>query len=211
MSVFFTKRGAAPSLPDENTILLLHGEELIDSSMYGREITDNGVTVSEEQSKFGGKSLFFDSGVTLTVDVPVEGDMTVDFWMYQTNRNHEWNTPFNWMDNGARGVYVHPHYANFYFISNYGYNEGILTLPPINLNEWAHIALVRQGTTGYGFINGVLQGTMPVRTANDMFVLGRLWTEYGYTDYNGFIDEVRVSDVARWIGDFTPPVEAYKG
>ena len=45
---------------DEHTLLLLHGEDLKDSSMHGVTFTNNGVSVSNKQSKFGGKSLYFE-------------------------------------------------------------------------------------------------------------------------------------------------------
>ena len=58
----FMRKGethTAPSIVDANTLLLLHGESIVDDSQYANLLENNGVSVSSEQSKFGGKSLYF--------------------------------------------------------------------------------------------------------------------------------------------------------
>ena len=44
MAVFMTG-GQAAEQYDENTLLLLHGEDLKDSSMYGHNVTNNGIEI----------------------------------------------------------------------------------------------------------------------------------------------------------------------
>lgn len=87
-----------------------------------------------------------------------------------------------------------------------------------SLNTWYHLAMVRNGTNLYMFINGTSQ-TLTVNTAcgtNNFdpsvqlpFTIGR--QDLGATYYlDGWIDEVRISKgIARWTASFTPPTEPY--
>jgi Concanavalin A-like lectin/glucanases superfamily/Secretion system C-terminal sorting domain/Bacterial Ig-like domain (group 2)/PKD-like domain/Ig-like domain CHU_C associated len=70
------------------------------------------------------------------------------------------------------------------------------------LNEWVHIAAVRDGTNGYIYVNGVLSvsaNNLTVSTNNvnrTKCYIGRsLWSADGYT--NGKIGEVRIWNIAR--------------
>lgn len=75
---------------------------------------------------------------------------------------------------------------------------------------WHHIAIVRSETNVYLFINGTKKGTMENSlTTNDKLVLGHLSSAASGTKYKGYMDELRVSNVARWTTDFTPPEEPY--
>jgi hypothetical protein len=83
---------------------------------------------------------------------------------------------------------------------------------------WYHIAIVRQAWDLLIFIDGTMQ-TLTVNTAisnnsitlavNEATTIGRYG---GYTsyDFNGWLDEVRISKgIARWVSNFTPPTGEY--
>lgn len=57
-----------PAEKDEHTLLLLHCDDYSDSSMYGIELMDKSAQVSTEQSKFGGKSMYFNGSTRLSID-----------------------------------------------------------------------------------------------------------------------------------------------
>ena len=68
--------------------------------------------------------------------------------------------------------------------------------------------MVRSGSTFYAFENGVCKGSANSSAAfaftkpiNIGYYLGGC--------FSGYMDEIRISDVARWTADFTPPQEAY--
>lgn len=85
-------------------------------------------------------------------------------------------------------------------------------------NTWYHLALVRNGTNLYIFIDGTSQ-TLTVNTAISTNDVGNIGASVfiGQEDVlgnpvNGWIDEVRVSKgIARWTANFTPPAAEYSG
>jgi hypothetical protein len=90
-----------------------------------------------------------------------------------------------------------------------------------SINTWYHIAVVRNTSNLYIFINGISQ-TLTVWTAigsnslpnwNSNLYLGCYYMiatgDYGYT-LNGWFDEYRISKgIARWTSNFTPPTAEY--
>lgn len=83
-----------------------------------------------------------------------------------------------------------------------------------NLNQWYHLAVVRWGANLMLFVDGVQLGAtynigsavirgsaQPLRIGGDARAAGN--------DFNGWSDELRISNVARWTGAFTPPGAPY--
>ena len=64
------------------TRILLHGETLTDSSGNAAAVTNNGATVVSDKSKFSGSSLYFNGSATLSIPININGDATVDLWVY---------------------------------------------------------------------------------------------------------------------------------
>ena len=82
----------------------------------------------------------------------------------------------------------------------------------IAVNTWNHIAGVRQGNTIKLFVNGVLQ----TETATYTGTLGepdrvlRIGSRTATAnEYDGFIDEVRITKRALYTGNFTPPTAPF--
>ena len=78
-------------------------------------------------------------------------------------------------------------------------------------STWNHIAIVKKGTNLLAFINGVLKATW-----NFPYTIGSTHT-YGSTISRwrmGYglnsLDELRISNVARWTKNFIPPTTAYR-
>lgn len=74
------------------------------------------------------------------------------------------------------------------------------------LNQWVHRAIVRDGTTVKIFQNGTLYNSVsgmstaaPYKTTNSY--IGKF---FGSSGFKGYIDEFRVSKVARYSGNFVP-------
>jgi hypothetical protein len=80
------------------------------------------------------------------------------------------------------------------------------------LNQWNHVAIVYQNGAYTGFINGVATGV--VKSAIGFGLSGGTMT-IGGNQYNtasqfpGYLDEMRVSNVARYPTSFTPPSAAF--
>jgi len=100
-------------------------------------------------------------------------------------------------------------------------NPGILTDNVINLtglstSTWYHFAIVRSGTALTLYRDGEVAGTGTKAGTISGYSLGLLIGSYshdssGTYDFNGYIEEVRISHSARWTSDFSGslPTEPY--
>lgn len=83
----------------------------------------------------------------------------------------------------------------------------------ITANQWQHLAFCRSGSSTRMFVNGVqigstatFSGTFRMDVIGKFFVVG----VEGGADFNGYIDEVRITKgVARYTSNFTPPSAAF--
>jgi hypothetical protein len=221
---------------DSYAKLLLHadgiGASFTDSSASAKTITANGdVTQSVIQSKFGGKSGYFDgSGDYLSVPDSDDwnfgsGDFTIDTWVYLSG-NQEPYIVTQWGDSGATdqqfGIYTEDAFSTYIFY----YFTAISSVTKINAraslgsassfnNGWHHIAYVRYNNTSYLYKDGVSL-TLTTNTNNSPYTSDISSSLYigqrgdGYFYLNGYLDEVRISKgIARWTSNFTPPTSSY--
>ena len=206
-----------PAEKDEHTLLLLHCDDYSDSSMYGIELMDKSAQVSTEQSKFGGKSMYFNGSTRLSIDdVSARifdfgtGDFTVEAWIYP----EEISTDIFIFSGSADG--------SFFFGRQTGnFNLGIgrtgvlwdsVAPVPMQANTWSHVAAVRSKGQVSLYVNGNQTGPLANTNAYSMagFIacIGSQGTNYYY---KGYMDEIRVSNVARWTESFVPPTQPYRG
>ena len=204
--------------PDEHTLLLLHGENIADSSQNAVPITNSGVSVSNAQSKFGGSSLYFDGSSFLSVgnSSMLNGNQfTIDWWEYRTSAT-AWSTTFSqqYAEGNNAGFVIGGNTGtgiDTAYISSNGSDYDVASQAKIGnttINAWVHRAIVRNGNQILAFENGTLINTIPVSVQfaySGAFVLGK-----HNNCFIGYIDEFRISDVARWTAEFTPPTEQYK-
>jgi hypothetical protein len=83
-----------------------------------------------------------------------------------------------------------------------------------SLNTWYHVAMVKQGATGYkAFVDGTQIGstttdTDPMPDFAGELRIGRY--NPANLDFAGQMEELRISKgIARWTANFTPPTSAY--
>jgi hypothetical protein len=76
------------------------------------------------------------------------------------------------------------------------------TTTTLATNTWYHFAATRQSGTLRLFVNGVLEHTstqtISISTASRIVYVG------GPTAMNGYADEIRISNIARYTAGFTP-------
>ncbi len=82
------------------------------------------------------------------------------------------------------------------------------------VNTWYHVAAVLNGGTMLLFINGVLEASTPmsgvVGANTNPLTVGSFWNGSERSEFfNGYIDELRISNTARWTANFTPPTIPY--
>lgn len=206
-----------PAEKDEHTLLLLHCDDYSDSSMYGIELMDKSAQASTEQSKFGGKSMYFNGSTRLSIDdVSARifdfgtGDFTVEAWIYPEEISTD-----NFIFSGSAD-------GSFFFGRQTGnFNLGIgrtgvlwdsVAPVPMQANTWSHVAAVRSKGQVSLYVNGNQTGPLANTNAYSMagFIacIGSQGTNYYY---KGYMDEIRVSNVARWTESFVPPTQPYRG
>ena len=206
-----------PAEKDEHTLLLLHCDDYSDRSMYGIELMDKSAQVSTEQSKFGGKSMYFNGSTRLSIDdVSARifdfgtGDFTVEAWIYPEEISTD-----NFIFSGSAD-------GSFFFGRQTGnFNLGIgrtgvlwdsVAPVPMQANTWSHVAAVRSKGQVSLYVNGNQTGPLANTNAYSMagFIacIGSQGTNYYY---KGYMDEIRVSNVARWTESFVPPTQPYRG
>lgn len=203
-----------------NTMLLLHGESIVDSSALNNPITNTGVTVSSEKSKFGGKSLYFNGSSYLTLnnfDFPNgTSDFTIDWWEYPTATGDGgavyWRGPAT---TGCGFLCGYMNEGNSTVLLSYNgsdWDELFKIIGAIKANTWTHRAIVRKNGKFYLFANGILQTTFDSTdpfTLTDAPKIGVYDYNSQPTYFNGYIDELRVSSIARWTSNFAPPTSPY--
>ncbi|WP_448543098.1 LamG-like jellyroll fold domain-containing protein [Roseiflexus sp.] len=74
----------------------------------------------------------------------------------------------------------------------------------LQAGQWYHIAATYENGSGRVFVNGVAGSTASVGTVSHMPAL-RLGGLSGYGFFAGQIDDVRISRIVRYTGDFMPP------
>lgn len=81
---------------------------------------------------------------------------------------------------------------------------------------WYHIAIVKNGASGYmDFVNGAQIGstttdTDPMPDYSALMYFGMYYYGSTWSYHNGWIDELRISKgIARWTANFTPPDAEY--
>ena len=214
---------------DSYTKLLLHCDgadastTFIDSAL-GKAVTANGnAQIDTAQSKFGGASGLFDgTGDYLTLADSADWDFstgafTIDFWIRFSSIAATQGI-INHITNGTN------YWAIYWSTSNeitfLKYTDAVETInitkswTPV-INTWYHVALVRNGTNWYFFVDGTQIGTTgssAYATGNYTGVLRIAQHSNTANHFFGWLDEIRISKgIARWTSNFTPPNRAYNG
>jgi hypothetical protein len=88
------------------------------------------------------------------------------------------------------------------------------TLIPYLTGSWTHIAGVKDGSTIYLYINGILALSEPfIATSTpgsgNITINHHTWSSGSSSRLSGFFDELRVSDTVRYTSNFIPPVNEF--
>ena len=201
---------------DQYTVSLLHFDDGIKDETGRVWTAQNGAVISNIQTKFGDSSLYLngtDQYLTTPNSADLDfgnGDFTIDWWEFRETDSLynpvliRTNSKIHSYQVGVcneSGIVVN--------ISSNGIDWDIAKTIPMGkiiLNAWTHYALVRQGNTFYTFQNGSLvsswTSSLSIMKGADTTSLGH-YSPYNYT-YKGYIDEFRISNIARWTSDFDP-------
>lgn len=223
-SVF--KTNAASDIPftsnlmnDPSSLAYFNGDSLKSQGNISLTITNNNVTLSNEQTHFGKNSLKFDgssSYMYMPFPSTYTGDITLEGWFYQTsNNNTTYPTPFTLISSAGRGFYMHRSSSQTFVAATPSNSWPGLTGGTTALNTWTHIAMCLSGTTTYCFLDGKLKGTLT--NTNTSYVGLTLGTLAGSASdnhssgcyYKGYIAELKITKGCKWTKDFTLPTTPY--
>ena len=211
---------------DSNTLFLIHSDSTDGSTVFQdsggaatcpHSITANGSVHHEvDQKYFGATSVYFD-GTTDTLQVATPdtdwafgtGDFTIDMWVRIAavsvgiigngyNSNGFWHLRLD---------------GSGYMIFSFGLGTETTTNFSISTNTWTHIAVERHGNNLNMFKNGTISTVIGDLTGVNLSGLADLYIGNGFggpNDYSGYIDEIRISNTARYSGvNFSVPTASY--
>jgi len=188
------------------------------TDVYGNTWTGhNGAALSTTQSKFGTASLSTTNNHNIsTPDDPkwaFTGDFTVEFFLYLNSLPGTFSAMVSKGALSANWILIQMNTTNgmefLYSTSGgtWGFNVNYAT--PLSTGAWHHIALVRSSGVGTAYVDGTsvgsatLAGTLSVAGATPVSIGGDAAAASQSLD--GYIDEIRISNVARYTSNFTPP------
>ena len=212
------------------SVLACHLPYIADGSTNGHAFTVNGnthtvpfgpydynphITLSQSgydsdigSTYFNGSSYVYASALGSEYTFG-SGDFTVEAWYFPTNLSSGADAVVTTADpNDQQGIWMGVNNSKMYVLTGDGSWASAQSTADLVLNQWNHMAAVRNGNTVYGYLNGtqVLSyaetGTL-TNTNNAIRIGGRsLSTQIS----NGYISDVRViKGTAQYTSAFTPP------
>jgi hypothetical protein len=202
-----------------NVLLLLHaegsGSSFVDSSSAARTITaSGGATQSTTQFKWGSKSASFNgSSSTLAASIPAIGNTwTVECWVYLTSRpageDAAYITDFRTGNGNNYTLGILGSSGILYF---YGNGSDLRGTASITTGAWHHVAFVNDGGSVSLYLDGSRCGTTTKVYSQGAatVVIGSRYSQDAEF-VNGYIDDLRISTVARYAGaTLTIPTAAF--
>ena len=205
-----------------NDVLLMHMDNNA-TDVCGHKVNNTGVTFSSSFSKFGGYAANFNGASYFSIPHDstlslISGDFTLEAWIFTTattgvilTKDGIMNASYPQYHIELVGGKLQGFLGNGTGISPSGTTfTGATT---VTTNTWHHVAVVKSGTTCYGFLDGHQEwsGTAPTMYEGSKPVM------IGYTNgqvsssyFNGYIDEVRITKgLARYTSSFTAPTKAF--
>ena len=192
---------------DNNTNLLLHFNGDFTDSRNNLPITNNNVLITP-LPKINTACAKFDGSSYLTGSIGngtrFTGDFTIEYWMYPTSNSIDLFS----IDSGTSnttGIYSWIGSDSKIYL---GMNNVNYTGPTCTLNTWNHVAVVRNGSTVKVYINGTGSSVM---TTSNVLSDGYLYIGKAVAigNYKGLMDEIRISNIARYTANFTPSTSQF--
>jgi hypothetical protein len=136
------------------------------------------------------------------------GDLTIEFWINPSNVTNNKVSLYDARDNQSDSPIVWQNNAGIYLFAA---SDRIIISSGLSVGTWAHVALVRSSGVYKLYLDGTASGTTYANTdslvAKDLYIAGRYTADTAF--YNGYIDDFRISSMARYVSNFTPPTEPF--
>jgi hypothetical protein len=204
---------------DQYTVSLLHFEDGIkDECGNVWSIQNNGVSISQAQTKDGSGSAYFNAvgGIYTTTNSKFAfgtGDFTIDFWMYYIDGNYEANfgnvavvlDGRNSLGTSLISIGIYSDYKIAFGVGG----KVILSTPNvIKPNNWIHITCVRSAGIGHILVDdkSIIEGDLDYNLTQSipLYIGGDGYPRSSIGAVKCYLDEFRISNTARWTLPSTP-------
>lgn len=225
--IFSAVQGDCPQAdPNFSSVsLLLHMDgtngstSFVDSGPNALAVTASGnAQISNTQSKFGGASGAFDGTsdyLTATLSALGTGDFTIEFWIYFNSISTTYLI-YDTRPSGSNGWYPTIYFDASAGLINYYSSSAVRITGTVATpaGAWHHVALCRSSGSTRLFINGTQSGSTFTDSNSYLSTTGRPTigadgNSLGANCLNGYIDDLRVTTVARYTSNFTPRAKAF--
>jgi hypothetical protein len=205
---------------DPTVVLLMSGTgatgstTFLDTGYLIAPLTSNGApVVVATPSIFGGGSAYLNGASYISAATNVAynfgtGDFTIEAWVYPNVMSGDY---FVVSAAGSGGLFF-----GFRGGTNIGLGRAAIawdydTPSGMTTGSWYFVTLCRSGSDVRLFVDGVQVGTTQTLTyAYDLGVTNLCIGSQGAAFfYNGYMNDVRVSNIARYTTNFTPPVAPF--
>jgi hypothetical protein len=204
------------------TALLLHFDGINNSQVFvdntGKAVSFSDAVISSTYSMWGGSSWFWNGKADAYISVPDSAaleftaaeDMTVEGWFYPLNNTQ---SSVLWSKSTSGGAAQLAYNAGTLAFSTDQTTGNISVATALLLNQWNHVAIVKKSGTWTLYVNGTPVGADAAHLTDTFgvnasaFMLGN---NAGLASaFQGYIDEFRVSTVARYSATFTVPSDPF--
>lgn len=208
------------------------GSETFTDSANNFVWSNHGATISTSQSKFGGSSGRFVKASKQHIsrdDTESNGffgvstdDWTAELFVYPNSIPSSGNfyglicqRQSYSSSQVSFTTSINPNNLLFEVRNDANVKSQIIHAANVTVGQWNHVAMTRQGSTVYAFLDGNLVGTDSIsgaiRNTAQPLRIGAFDTPVFNASYlDGYIDSVRITKgVARYTASFTPPTEPF--
>lgn len=223
----YTTAFTAPTAPPTTTVsagtvsalLNFTNAGIFDSASKNVLETVGNAQVSTTQAKFGTTSIAFDGtgDYLLTRENQIQafgtGDFTIEFWLNTSDLGAAADKALiDFRPSSTNGaypyIYIYQSKVRYYFQTA----DRIVQASTLSTGVWYHIAICREGSSTRMFIDGTQ--TSSTYTNSDSCLIGTNRPVIGANsalsaNFNGYIDDLRITRYARYTANFTAPTAAF--
>ena len=225
-TALYTSNFVPPMQPPQavaNTQLLLNFNNAGVVDYTGKNVLE---TIGDSRSVTSIKKSLLDATGSIRFDGSVDAlyipsdpkfgygtaDFTIEFWVNIADTAQR--TIFSHLTSGSGDTAPHIYYENASGIRYYTIGANRINGSALVVGTWYHIALCRSSGSTRLFIDGVQSGSTYVDTNNYGTAKACIVGDYnvppsGGSTFNGHIQDIRITKLARYTGTFTPPVRTF--
>jgi hypothetical protein len=205
-----------------NSVFLCHFDgtngQTTYTDVYGNAMTNHGAALTTTNPKFGTASLNLTGNYVSVAHnsnfVPT-GDFTIEGWLNYTSGNN-YVLIAKRSGTGVTAWFLLDLFSGiFAYVAQGGMTQIGNSVATPTAGTWHHFAIVRSGTNCMFFWDGVQQGATltgvsgSITDNGDAITIGASGTDGSLQANAVQMDDIRISNVARYTTNFTPPSAAF--